>query len=262
MATAHGSGLLRAGPRIAPNLTRGGHVVTDTGHPADRRLDELVQVAHRVSTAVETVISGKPDGGPAGADRPARRGARAHRGRARRGQDAAGQGAGPVHRLLGPPRPVHARPAAQRHHRGQRLQPGAAGVRVQAGPDLRQHRARRRDQPGLAQDPVRAAGVHGGAPGHGGRRHLPARAAVHGDRHPEPGRDGGHLPAAGGAARPVHRPDLHRLPRPGRRAGDAGLARVVLAAGRAQAGRARQRHPGAGRGGARACTWPRRSGST
>ena len=35
-------------------------MVIDTGNQADRKLDELVQVAHRVSAAVETVISGKP----------------------------------------------------------------------------------------------------------------------------------------------------------------------------------------------------------
>jgi MoxR-like ATPase len=37
-------------------------VVIDTGNQADsRRLEELVPVAHRVSAAVETVISGKPE---------------------------------------------------------------------------------------------------------------------------------------------------------------------------------------------------------
>ena len=35
-------------------------MVIDTGNQADRKLDELVPVAHRVSAAVETVISGKP----------------------------------------------------------------------------------------------------------------------------------------------------------------------------------------------------------
>ena len=34
------------------------------------------------------------------------------------------------------------------------------------GRRVRQHRGRRRDQPGLPQDPVGAAGVHGGAAGH------------------------------------------------------------------------------------------------
>jgi len=35
-------------------------VVTDTGQQADRSLDELVDIAHQVSDAVQTVISGKP----------------------------------------------------------------------------------------------------------------------------------------------------------------------------------------------------------
>jgi MoxR-like ATPase len=46
---------------IAPTPTRGGHVVADTGHPAERELDDLVAVARRVRMAVETVIVGKPD---------------------------------------------------------------------------------------------------------------------------------------------------------------------------------------------------------
>jgi MoxR-like ATPase len=35
-------------------------LIVDTGNQADGKLDELVPVAHRVSAAVETVISGKP----------------------------------------------------------------------------------------------------------------------------------------------------------------------------------------------------------
>jgi MoxR-like ATPase len=35
-------------------------VVVDTGHQAEPRLEELVEVAHRVSAAVESVITGKP----------------------------------------------------------------------------------------------------------------------------------------------------------------------------------------------------------
>ena len=95
-------------------------------------------------------------------------------------------------------------------HRGEfEFKPGAG---------LRQRGARRRDQPRLAEDPVRAARVHGRAPGHGRRHDLPARGAVPGDRHPEPGRDGGHLPAARGPARPVHGAGGHGLPGPRRRA--------------------------------------------
>ena len=112
-------------------------------------------------------------------------------------------------------------PAAQRHHRRERSTTRSAGLRVQAGRDLRQHRRRRRDQPRLPQDAVRAAGVHGGAAGHRRRQTYKLAAAVHRGGDPEPDRDGGHLPAARGPARPVHGPGLHGLPRRGGRAGDA-----------------------------------------
>ena len=65
--------------------------------------------------------------------------------------------------------------------------------------------------------------------------------AVHGRRHPEPDRDGGHLPAARGPARPVHRPDRDGLPRRGRRAGDARRARRPRPARRPAAGLRRRR---------------------
>jgi MoxR-like ATPase len=42
-------------------MTRGGHVVIDAENQADRTLDELVRLAHRVIGAVETVISGKSE---------------------------------------------------------------------------------------------------------------------------------------------------------------------------------------------------------
>jgi MoxR-like ATPase len=41
--------------------TRGGYVVVDTGHHAEPKLEDLVAVARRVSAAVESVISGKPE---------------------------------------------------------------------------------------------------------------------------------------------------------------------------------------------------------
>jgi MoxR-like ATPase len=59
MATTHGLTAAQESPAIAPRATRGGHVIIDAGNQADRTLDELVQLAHRVSAAVETVISGK-----------------------------------------------------------------------------------------------------------------------------------------------------------------------------------------------------------
>ena len=80
---------------------------------------------------------------------------------------------------------------------------GAARLPLPARADLRQPRAGRRDQPRHAQDPVRAARGDAGAPGHRRPQPLPARPAVLRPRDPEPARDGGHLPPARGAARPV-----------------------------------------------------------
>ena len=85
------------------------------------------------------------------------------------------------------------------------------------------------------EDPVGAAGVHGGTAGHRRRHQLPAGPAVPGAGHPEPGRDGGHLPAARGAARPVPGPAVHRLPGPrgrGRHAGRPGPGRPARRAAR------------------------------
>ena len=79
---------------------------------------------------------------------------------------------------------------------------------------LRQHRARRRDQPGVAEDPVGAARGDGGAQVTvDGQPHV-LDAAVHGHRHPEPGRPGGHLPPAREPARPVPAADLASATRP------------------------------------------------
>ena len=73
------------------------------------------------------------------------------------------------------PPPVHAGPAAVGRHRRQRLQPARERVRVPARARLRQPPARRRGQPRVAEDAVRAARVHAGAPGDRRRRQLPAR---------------------------------------------------------------------------------------
>ena len=112
--------------------------------------------------------------------------------------------------------PVHPRPAAERRHRRDDLRPGHQGVRVPPGPDLRDDRARRRDQPRLAQDAVGAARGHGGGQGHRRRRAPRGRRAVHGHRDPEPHRAGRHLPPARGPARPLPHEDVDRLPRPRR----------------------------------------------
>ena len=130
------------------------------------------------------------------------------------------------------------------------------------GPGVRQRRDRRRDQPRVAEDPVGAAGVHGRAPGHRRRRHLRPGQPVPRGRDPEPGRDGRHLPAARGPARPVHRAGQHRLPRSRRRADHARRARRGRAARAAAPGGRRRGGAGGDRGGAARPASGRRSGST
>ena len=75
--------------------------------------------------------------------------------------------------LLLPAHPVHAGPAADRRHGPLDLQPEDPGVRVPAGSHRQPDRARRRDQPGDAQDPVGAPRVHGRAAHDRGWHHLP-----------------------------------------------------------------------------------------
>ena len=65
---------------------------------------------------------------------------------------------------------MHARPAADGRDRPLRLRPEDAGLRVPARADLRERRARRRDQPRDAEDAVRAPRGDGRVPGHGRRR--------------------------------------------------------------------------------------------
>ena len=112
---------------------------------------------------VERVIQGKREPVRLALGVPVRRGAPAHRGRPRRRQDVDGEGDRPVHRRDLEPDPVHARPAAVRRHRGVGVEPGRQRVRVPPRRRVRQRRPRRRDQPGVAQDAVRAARGDGGA---------------------------------------------------------------------------------------------------
>ena len=89
-----------------------------------------------------------------------------------------------------------------------------------------------------AEDPVRAAGM----------RWRSARSRVdgtsyrlpqplHGGGHAEPDRDGGHLPVAGGPARPLHGQDFDGLSGRGRGDGNAADTPVRLPAGRRDGGR-------------------------
>ena len=84
--------------------------------------------------------------------------------------------------------------------------------------------------------------------------HPRAGAPVHRARHPEPDRVRGHLPAARGAARPLHGPRLARLPvAPTTRADDAARARRAATACSTSSrwptwARCSPRRPAAGRG--------------
>ena len=99
-----------------------------------------------------------------------------------------------------------------------------------------------------------------GAPRDGRRHQPPAGPAVHGAGDAEPDRLRGHLPAARGAARPLHGPRLARLPLGRRRrrrcshAHAAGDRVLELAAGElGRGGRARRRRPRARSTPARRC---------
>ena len=104
------------------------------------------------------------------------------------------------------PHPVHAGSDARRHHGHEhhgRERGRAAPVPLRARADLRQPRAGRRDQPRDAQDAVGAARGHAGEDRDGRQPSLPAGPTVFRAGDPEPAGDGGHVPAAGSAARPL-----------------------------------------------------------
>ena len=89
---------------------------------------------------------------------------------------------------------------------------GRRELRLRARPGLRARAARRRDQPRDAEDAVGAARGDGRAAGDGGGHDARPAVAVLRARHAEPDRDGGHLPAARGAARPLPLQGAARLP--------------------------------------------------
>ncbi len=108
----------------------------------------------------------------------ARRWSHPARGPAGTRQDPRGQDHRHHHRGRLQPGAVHSRPAADRPHRHDDLQPAHQRVHGAAGPDLHQHPAGRRDQPRAGKGAVGAAGVDAGAPGHHRRRDPPpARAS-------------------------------------------------------------------------------------
>ena len=112
-----------------------------------------------------------------------------------------------------------------------------ARVRVPPRAGVHEHPARRRDQPGDAEDPVGAVRGDGGGPGHRRRRDAPPAEAVSRPRHAEPDRAGGDVPAPGGAARPLRDQDDARLPVARRRDRDHRRAARPPPARRRSAGR-------------------------
>ena len=105
------------------------------------------------------------------------------------GQDSARPRDRGQHRRSDPAaHPVHARPPTDRRDGALRLRPADEELRVPARADLRQRRARRRDQPRDAKDAVRASRGHGRAPGHRRRRHARAALPVPPTRDREPDR--------------------------------------------------------------------------
>ena len=153
------------------------------------------------------------------AGRGARTRDRAHRARPRAGagragprQDAAGQGAGARTGRRIPAHPGHGRPDAERHHRRARLRRVAAQLRVPSRTAVRRRGAGGRDQPRRPQDSVGAARGDGGAPGERRAHHVAAARGFPGDRHAEPARVRGHVPAARVAARSFHAAHRHGLP--------------------------------------------------
>ena len=159
--------------------------------------------------------------------------------------------------------PVHARPPALRRPRRLGLEPGHQRVRVPTRRRLRARRARRRDQPRVAEDAVGPARGDGGAPGHRRHTHVPAPATVPGDRDAEPDRARGHLSVARSAARPVPDAPPHGLPEPRRRGGDPRDARHRPRPGRLPSSPSpRQPTSNWPPRRSRWCTWPPRSSTT
>lgn len=180
---------------------------------ADGGPDHAVQLAVRGDRAQR--LAGRGGQGAAGAPvRHRARGRRPHPARRLPGhrQDAARARLGPLDRHVVQTHPVHTRPAAERRGRRHVLRPEDRRVQLPQRPDLRVDRARRRDQPRLAEDAVRAARGDGGAEGDRGRRHLRRAAALRCHRHAEPGRTARHLQAARSADGPLSHQDHDRLP--------------------------------------------------
>ena len=225
-------------------------MVLDMGAGAERTLDDLVRVAHRIGEAIESVIEGKPDAVRLALTVLLAEGHVLI-------EDVPGVGKTMLAKALGRstrcavqriqftpdllPSDITGVSAFNQERREFEFKPGPVFANIVVGDEIN------RASPKTQSAPAR---VHGGAAGHGGRHESPAGTPVHGGRHPEPDRDGGNLPAAGGAAGPFHGADLHGLPEHRGRTGHAGPARLEFPPRLAGAGRHGQRRAGPDRRGA------------
>ena len=144
----------RGGSR-APSDREPGRREHQPADPGQRRRHRLLQAGVRRAARERLHRRGRQGTSDPGLwpDRPARRWPCPARRQPRHRQDSAGTRHRELDQRVVQAHPVHARPAAVRRGRHHLLRPEARRVRVPRGPGIRVHRARRRNQPSLAEDP-------------------------------------------------------------------------------------------------------------
>ena len=177
---------------------------TPSTRPLDATVQGFAQLAAQLADRIGTVVLGKPRGGAAGADRAVRRrgtccsrtcpGSARPRwpGRWRRRVHGQWRRIQFTPDLL--PSDVSGVTIFNQASRGFEFHPGPVFANIVIADEI--NRASPKTQSALLE-------VMEERHGHRRRRAAPGAAAVPGGGHPEPGRDGRHLPAARGAARPV-----------------------------------------------------------
>ena len=136
---------------------------------------------------------------------------------------------------------VHARPSAQRHRRNAHLRSARKCLRHRARTDLRQRRARRRDQSRAGEGAVGAAGSDAGAPSYHRAAVVRAARSVRRDGNDESARLRRHLRAADRADGPLPDEDQRGLSVARRRAAHSRSLRGRRHAAAALGGDARRR---------------------
>ena len=188
--------------------------VQDTvGDAGSIPIDVVGEAGGRIAANIESVIEGKPEVVRLRHHRAARRGPPADRGRARAsarrcwprrwpGRSTA-RCAGSSSRRTCCPSDITGVSVYNQERRDFEFKPGAVFANIVVGDEI--NRASPKTQSALLECmEERQVTVDGTT--------YRLRGAVHGGRHAEPDRDGGHLPPARGAARPVHGPGVDGLP--------------------------------------------------